>query len=53
MNDFQAIFTLIALFTLRFALPALVLFVLVHAARHYYGPDPELAGEAARPRPSH
>ncbi len=53
MNDFQAIFTLVALFTLRFALPALVLFTLIRVAGHYYGPDPEMAGEAGRPRVSH
>ena len=54
MNEFQAIFTVLAMFVLRFVLPALVLFILIRLALHFYGPDPlEDEEMTVQPRISH
>lgn len=53
MNEFQAILTVITLFALRFALPAVALYGFARLVRHIAGPDPDAADTSPTPRSAH
>lgn len=41
MNEFQAVFTIVTFFVVRFALPAVGIYAFARLVRHFQGPDPE------------